>query len=217
MFVVAISGWKRSGKDTVAEQLIKEYGFDRVSFAGPLKDMVAQEFNIPRSHCDDPRYKEAPIKDLPAVPKDAFTTQIHDMLKNEIKDGYWTPRALCILKGSVNRAVDSSYWVKQAISKIRSTRAYESVGNELYPSATAPLSSRFVISDLRYKSEVVQLKAAFGDEFVTIRINRFDSINTTDPSERDLDDHKFDYIVENKQGLEDLLIKIRGVMTNVGC
>lgn len=217
MIIIAISGWKRSGKDTVSEYLTKEFGFTRVSFADPLKDMVAEEYNIPRSYCDDPRYKEAPILKLPAVPKDEFTRKIQDMLKAEIKNGYWTPRALCILKGSINRAVDSSYWVKKTIDKIRSFRAYDSAANDLWPTEAKDLTNKFVISDLRYRSEVEQLKNVFGNGLITIRVNRFDNISTTDPSERDLDDFKFDYTIENKEDLESLFIKVKGVMKNVGC
>ncbi|NVM17939.1 MAG: hypothetical protein HWN80_09500 [Candidatus Lokiarchaeota archaeon] len=44
---------------------------------------------------------------------------------------------------------------------------------------------------MRYRSETVDLSDAFGSDFITIRINRFDDVDTNDPSERDLDNHKF--------------------------
>lgn len=37
--LIAMTGQKRSGKDTVAEELVK-FGFDRISFAGTLKGMI---------------------------------------------------------------------------------------------------------------------------------------------------------------------------------
>lgn len=39
--IVGITGLKRAGKDTCAEYLVNRYGFDRHSFAQPLKDMLS--------------------------------------------------------------------------------------------------------------------------------------------------------------------------------
>jgi hypothetical protein len=221
MIVVAISGWKRSGKDTAAAYLV-DNGFTKSAFADVLKDMVAAEYNIPRSHCDDPEFKEAPILTLPVIPKDDFTLNIAKLLYKEFRTErghpvmeyyvdpsgaflgvlgrdlgqlYWTPRALCILKGSVNRAVDSSYWVGRTVENINSL---------MDPGTEESDDHRFVISDLRYRSEVEQLRQAFGKDLVTIRINRFQDVNSTDPSERDLDNYKFDITIENTGTLDEL-------------
>lgn len=235
MKVIAISGWKRSGKDTIAEQLIKEHSFKRVAFADPLKDSVAQEFGIPRSHCDDPAFKEAPILHLPLSPKDAFGVGAAKLIYKECRtqDGktpyefyqdpsgtflgvvgysspfverdevgqlYWTPRALCILKGSINRTVRSDYWVKAAINKIKDINTIHDFGKK---------ETNVVISDLRYKSELGQLREAFGKELITVRVNRFDDCNSQDASERDLDNGTFDVIIENRGTLEELLAKVK--------
>lgn len=223
MKVIAISGWKRSGKDTAAAYLINK-GYTRAAFADVLKDMVANEYDIPRNHCDDPEFKEAPILTMPVIPKDDFTLMISRMmfrefrtegghvpldyhvdpsgaflgvLGREARQLYWTPRALCILKGSVNRAIDSSYWVGRTIDDIKSKRANDFTGN-----------SKFVISDLRYRSEVEQLRQAFGKDLVIVRVNRFDECQSTDPSERDLDNYMFDVVIENKGSLDELYEKL---------
>lgn len=46
--LVAVSGFKSSGKDTIGNLLINEFGFKKDSFAKPLKDACAQIFNWPR-------------------------------------------------------------------------------------------------------------------------------------------------------------------------
>lgn len=215
MKIVALSGWKRSGKDTAAEVLIKN-GYTRVAFADVLKDMVAEEYGIPRSHLDDPQYKESAILQLPVEPKDKFTKMVAEFMIKEFRsysgqiplgfayDGndfvgefgrhiekvYWTPRALAILKGSVNRSVRSDYWVSRAI---------EIIGKTLGP---------VVITDMRYQSEMVQLKEAFGSDLLTVRINRFDTTESQDPSERDLDNAEFDVIIENRGTLEEFYEKL---------
>jgi hypothetical protein len=208
MKVIALSGWKQSGKDTLAAYLIEKRGAARVSFADPLKDMVAEEYGIDRASLDDPAQKERQILSLPVDPKDAYGRMISEFLFKEFRTVkgrqvtgftyeneqfrgttgqpfehlqlFWTPRALAILKGSTNRAVRSDYWVQRAIKKIGAAQTL------------------VVISDLRYKSELKQLKDAFGDDLSTVRVERFDTSPSSDPSERDLDDASFDYRVNNR-------------------
>jgi hypothetical protein len=48
--IVGVVGKARSGKDTVARFLGK-YGFERMSFADPLKEVVAAKFGIPLVNC----------------------------------------------------------------------------------------------------------------------------------------------------------------------
>lgn len=203
MRVIAVSGYKRSGKDTIANYLVKNYGFKKVAFADPLKDLVARKFDIDRASLDDHR-KEEPLLQYPVDPKDKFSQMIADFMLMEFKDEnghqygrdyqdktlYWTPRALAILEGSVNRAVNSSYWVKQAIREIQKGDSFD-----------------YVISDLRYCSEVSQLEEAFGLNLTTVRIDRFDSSPSVDPSERDLDGYEFDLTVSNRGSVKDLFIE----------
>lgn len=46
--IISTSGFIGSGKDTIADYLVAEYGFKRESFAGALKDAVAQVFGWDR-------------------------------------------------------------------------------------------------------------------------------------------------------------------------
>lgn len=227
MKIIAISGYKRSGKDTSAEILVNDHGFMRVAFADILKDMVSKEYGIPREHCDHPEFKEAPIIHLPVTPKDEFSLMLCKYMVKEFRDIngrmpaeayvdasgallgiigrhaaqlYWTPRALCILKGSSNRAVTSQYWTEQTINKIN---------NKIDSSNKLP--EGFVISDLRYRSEIEQLKLAFGKDLITVRINRSTNFSS-DPSEIDLLNFKFDAIIDNYGSIEDLKNSIKQIL-----
>lgn len=200
--IIAISGWKRSGKDTSAEYLITNYGYVRFGFADSLKDLVAEQYQIVRSHCDDPEFKEKPLLSYPVNTTDAFAEVIHKVLIKEFKEVegklYWTPRALCILEGSVKRSVDNGYWVEKVIRDIKESGI-----------------NKAVISDLRYRSEVAQLREAFGTDLVTIRVNRFETSPSNDASERDLDDQKFDYVISNTGSIEDLKTELDIIMEKV--
>jgi hypothetical protein len=66
--------------------------------------------------------------------------------------------------------------------------------------ANAKPNGLYVISDLRYKSEIKQLRDSAGPSNVlALRVERFDSSPVTDPSERDLDDWSFDYYINNRE------------------
>lgn len=188
--VLALSGWRGSGKDTVASHLCSEYNFKQLSFAAKLKDLVASVYHVPREDLDNPSRKEMPLESYPVIPSDPFTETVHHLLRNELQSGYWTPRALCILEGSVKRSVHSNYWIKSVIHEIVENPALN-----------------YVISDMRYQSEADTLKL-FIPEIQMIRVERFDTIETTDPSERNLDTYEFDHIIQNKQDMATLRIRI---------
>jgi hypothetical protein len=50
--IIGLVGKKGSGKDTIGAYLVKQYGFERKSFADPLKKSVAALFDIPFSDID---------------------------------------------------------------------------------------------------------------------------------------------------------------------
>lgn len=91
--LICFSGFKGSGKDSLAAYLIKNYAANRVSFADPLKDMVAQEFGVCRSFLDDPKFKESPLIGLPVDPKDGFSRMIAEFMVKEFRSACGkTPR-----------------------------------------------------------------------------------------------------------------------------
>jgi hypothetical protein len=38
--VIAISGWARAGKDTIADYLVENYGYRKISFADPMREAL---------------------------------------------------------------------------------------------------------------------------------------------------------------------------------
>lgn len=202
MKVILISGWKGSGKDSVADYLMNNHNFIKFTFAKTLKNYTSKLYNIPLRKFYNRNLKEKPLLKFPVKSNDKFTDSIHKLLLKEFSNDlenqdlkYWTPRALIILEGSIKRSVDSNFWVKKVMKEME--------GDGLYYKPEL-----CVISDCRYKSEVKAFKEKFGKDLITIRINRFNTINTNDPSERDLDNYNFDYVLNNNGSLEDLYKKI---------
>lgn len=210
--IICLSGFKGSGKDLCADYLIKNYGYIRVSFADSLKDLTAEQYDIPRYFFDSNAYKEAPLLHLPISPKDNFGELIYQYLCKEFSDEcgnkpyfycaadgkfiyktdktcsgyedritYWTPRALLILEGGTKRSVAPNFWVDRVIEQIDRL-------------------DKVVLTDLRYKSEIVRFKEVFENKatLYLTRVRRYDTVESTTSSERDLDDYKFDYYLNNK-------------------
>lgn len=227
--IVAISGWKSSGKDAAAKILINK-GYKRVAFADVLKDRVANDFNIPRNYLDDPDFKESPLLTHPVNPRDGFALNLCNFMFGEFKSEhgetpqevyvddngdflgvveggmavplFHTPRSLAIFEGSTKRTIFPNYWVDSAIKEIK---AIESANNLL----TTPKDTCIVISDLRFRNEIENLRGVFGDNLLTVRVNRFDTCESRDPSERDLDNATFDITLDNKGTLEEFNAKVK--------
>jgi hypothetical protein len=241
MVIIALSGWKGSGKDTVSNRLVDKYGFRRLAFADLLKDRTAQAYGFPREYCDLSEYKEHALLQYPVAPRDAFARMVCDFMLREFRtldgrsglrealytdqsDGtyhrrpaasvhdsniscqssqlYWTPRALCILEGSVKRAADPTHWTRQTLSAI------------------ADPDDHVVVSDLRYEAEAAQVKLR-GQALQTpahlVRIKRFAVSPSLDPSEHDLDTFAFDHWLDNTTGtcLSDLHQRVDELMATL--
>lgn len=228
MKVVAVSGWKYSGKDTVAKYLKETKHFYHASFAGPLKQSVLNKYKLEPDQIVNLDLKEAPLLQFPVSPKDKFSLGIAQLLLGEFKtaDGnkvarfnidpsgcflgvgvmgleqlYWTPRALMILEGSKERSVNSDHWVEVLLDELSDFDG-DPPWLDLEEGATP--AEGVVISDLRYQTEASLLREKFGKDLILVRINRFDECDSQDSSERDLDNYDFDVVINNKGTLEDL-------------
>jgi hypothetical protein len=236
--VIAISGYKQSGKDTVANYLINKYGVCRISFADPLKDMVAQQYDISRESLDKPELKELPLHKYPVEVKDKFTKTINEFMYKEFvdKDGNH-PDSYTYENGEFkglftpNNTPEWDFRAKEirklyhcprslAILEGSTKRAanpdywvHAAINKIAFDESNTKL---YVIPDLRYESEIEGLKVFFKDNLITIRINRFDNSTSNDPSERDLDGYKgFNHIISNKTDINTLYSTVDSTLYNL--
>lgn len=230
MPLVCISGWKRSGKDTLAGYLIENYAAKQLSFAGPLKDEVAEDYDIPRNSLDDQDKKEQPLLNYPVQPKDAFSAMLADFMIKELRSAsgnsavgwdktgedwkgiihgyeqsetmYHTPRSLAILRGSTNRFVETNWWVTKAMVSAQNT--FDRNSDKI-----------LVVTDLRYKSEAAEVLKNHPNALI-IRVERFETSPSTDPSERDMDDYDFKHRIDNRTSLDYAYDQLEVILRNNG-
>lgn len=224
MLVIGLSGWAKSGKDMVSEYLCGK-GFSRLAFADPLKEDVMKNCKLSHSDVYDQDFKEKPLLNRPLKPEDKFSEAIANILWNECRfeDGsrpkqpphlvangflaihpqtfglqslYWTPRALCILHGSLQRSWNVNYWVDKALASVK-------------------FGQKYVIADLRYKSEIKACIDNMGGHFVPVRVKRFETTLSVDPSERDLDDYPFQYQIKNTGTKEEAFVQMDEVLKEI--
>lgn len=144
MQVIGLTGFAGAGKSTVANYLVEEHGFTRLSFAAPLKKMLRTlnpimgrppifwsasmgDFRL----SDLWALSERQCQDFPGTPE------------QWIKDGPWGDeyrRLLQVLGTDCIRAVDEGFWVQAAIMQM--------VGQD----------GNYVFDDARFPNEAAVIK-----------------------------------------------------------
>lgn len=148
MTIIGLSGFAGSGKSTVAEYLVRQHGFTRLSFAKALKDVTAATFGWERTRLEG------------ATPQDRVWREQPDPFWSAKLNRPFSPRyALQYLGTDVFRThVLPSIWCDVVVAHI----------HQLGPSA------RVVIDDMRFVNERHSLRAE-GAHFLLLRRATFPS------------------------------------------
>lgn len=120
---IALFGFAGSGKDSVANRLVSEHGYRRVSFADPLKAMALTVDPVVTGNTYPENYRLS----------DVVNTHGWD----EAKRTYPEVRRFLQRLGQAQRDIDEDYWLNIAINKIGNIPDYTPV----------------VVTDVRYDNE----------------------------------------------------------------
>lgn len=110
--IIGLTGFKRSGKDTTAEVIAKMLGYERIQFAGPLKEMLrtllryrgVSEAGI--EACVEGDLKEAPAPVLGGkTPRLAMQTLGTEWGRQTLSDTVWVDTALNRAREAENGAL----------------------------------------------------------------------------------------------------------------
>lgn len=132
--IIGLIGRAGAGKDTAADYLCTEHGFERYAFAQPLKTMLEAlftEVGIDHARLFEPRLKELPILEL----------------------GGLSPREMMQSLGTEwGRSLRGDFWLRCADLCL---------GLHSAPDA-APVHDRIVVTDVRFPNERAWLTAKAG-------------------------------------------------------
>ena len=133
--IIGICGFIGSGKDTVAEYLVNKYGFLRESYAGTLKDSVANVFGWNREW----------LEGLTAESRE-WREQVDPWWAERLNIPHLTPRWVLQQWGTdvCRRAFHNDIWIASLESKLRDKK------------------DNIVISDCRFPNEIKSIKKQGG-------------------------------------------------------
>jgi hypothetical protein len=133
--IIGIAGWIGSGKDTVAEYLVNTKGFQRESYAGPLKDAVSNVFGWNRQW-------------LEGLTPDAreWREQVDPWWSERLNIPHLTPRWVLQQWGTdvCRKAFHNDIWIASLENKLRDNK------------------NNIVISDCRFPNEIKSIKKQGG-------------------------------------------------------
>lgn len=137
--LIGLTGYKQHGKSTVAQRLVDEHGFVRLSFAGPLKDMADRINPVVGIHA----YQDGDEFIAEPVHLDVAREQYPD--EGDLKDAYPLYRKFLQTLGTEGlREIDENFWV-QLMDK--------AVGDVFREAQRNYLEARIVVDDARFPNE----------------------------------------------------------------
>lgn len=173
-----VSGYARAGKDTIADRLCDVHGFQRVAFADLLRECV-QALN--------------PIIDMEMEYDVLVPIRYNDALEQY---GY-------------NTSKEIYPEFRNVLQRMGTEVGRKLLGDNIWVDATlASLEDdvNYVITDARFTNEA---QAILDNGGVMVRVEREGTGPVNDhPSETELDDWDFDYIIQNDGTIEELNVKI---------
>lgn len=171
--IIGLSGYARSGKDTVAGMLMGLHGYEQAAFADKIRELLYEMDPLVMHNYMDFRLQ------------DIVDSKTWEIAKTEFPE---VRRLLQDLGVGARKLLGDDIWIYQVLK-------------DLHP------SDKVVISDVRFKNEAECISARGGEVW---RINRLGVEAANEHvSEHQLDDWKFDAVIENDGDMPELMEKIK--------
>lgn len=148
MLVVGLSGYKQAGKDSVADILVRDYGFIKMSFADPIKEMV-RDLDPMVGWSTDSCCAECFDDPEPMYLSDLYSYGWTDQMIKDSEYGDEVRRIWQRFGTEVMRDEDSEYWVSRAKGALEVSTA-----------------ERVVFTDVRFENEaefIYELRQTYWD------------------------------------------------------
>ena len=191
--IIGLCGAQGSGKDTVANILITEYGFVKLTFASTLKDVVAILFSWPRDLLEG-LTEESRL----------WRETVDDFWSAKLSISSFTPRkALQMIGTDLFRIhFNNDIWINIIENKI---------GAMLKNNP----NTNIVISDCRFANEFTLIKQFPDSHIIMILREKNNSINKLyHSSETEWVNYNFDAILQNDNSIDDLKFNLKSLLSS---
>jgi hypothetical protein len=191
--IIGLCGAQGSGKDTVANILISEYGFVKLTFASTLKDVVAILFSWPRDLLEG-LTEESRL----------WRETVDDFWSAKLSISGFTPRkALQMIGTDLFRIhFNNDIWISIVENKI---------GTMLKNNP----NTNIVISDCRFANEFSLIKKFPDSHIITILREKNYSINKlAHSSETEWVNYNFDAILQNDNSIDELKSNLKSLLSS---
>jgi len=191
--IIGLCGNQGSGKDTVANILISEYGFIKLTFASTLKDVVAILFSWPRDLLEG-LTEESRL----------WRENVDDFWSEKLSIPNFTPRkALQMIGTDLFRIhFNNDIWISIVENKINTILKNNP-------------NTNIVISDCRFTNEFSLIKQFPDSHIIMILREKNKSINKLyHSSETEWVNYNFDAILQNDNSIDDLKPNIKSILSS---
>lgn len=207
--IISISGKMGSGKDTAGEiikNLLEENvgpSWDIRKFANGVKEVASLILGIDVLQFENQEFKNSYLPECWNTHKAVFTDR-SDFHGWEVETNRMTVREFLQKLGTeaMRNGLHEDVWVNKLI------REYDYLNNLIKhkPKNTFP---RWIITDTRFPNEYAALKEK---EALFIKIERPGLELNNHPSETSLDNHEFDYVVNNDKNIYYLKEELKRIL-----
>jgi hypothetical protein len=151
MPIIALGGKAKSGKDTMADILVKRHGFAKIALADPLREICSEVFKMPYNMFLDQDKKDAPMDkielDFHDIDKirhyvtEKWGYEVNEEAREDMENYHGkvfkTPRDIlrCVGTNLLRDHVSQELWLELAVSRIKDA------------------GGKVVVSDCRFENE----------------------------------------------------------------
>jgi hypothetical protein len=190
--IIGLCGSQGSGKDTVANILISEYGFVKLTFASTLKDVVAVLFSWSRDLLEG-LTEESRL----------WRETVDDFWSEKLSIPNFTPRkALQMIGTDLFRLhFNNDIWISIVENKIGAMLKNNPKTN-------------IIISDCRFANEFSLIKRFPDSHIITILRVKNSTNKLAHSSETEWVNYNFDAILQNDNSIDDLKTNLKSLLSS---
>lgn len=210
MAIIGIYGFIGSGKGTVADILVENYGYQREAFANPVKDVVSTIFGWPRQLLEGDTKESRDFRETPCP------------IWSKLLQKDFSPRyALQLMGTEAGREVfHEDLWLFALGRRIGAYGAQQSLGNVVISDVRFPNEIRYIRS---LGGRLIRVKRGSEPEFYATALednmapsNAYSQMSMEFPnvhySEWAWIGQEPDYLIENDSTLDDLKLQVQKII-----